>query len=83
MIIQTNTSKAEALKQAMRVKNAVESEYYIDRKIRLSISGGVATFPEDGPDEKRLLYAADMALYEAKGMGKRQIRLAGGEGEVK
>ena len=81
MIIQTNTTKAEAFKQAVRVKNAIESEYYIDQKIRISISGGVAAFPEDGSDEKSLLYAADMALYEAKGMGKRQIRLAGGSGK--
>ncbi|MDA8087638.1 MAG: diguanylate cyclase [Nitrospiraceae bacterium] len=81
VIIQTNTTKAEAFKQAVRVKNAIESEYYIDQKIRISISGGVAAFPEDGSDEKSLLYAADMALYEAKGMGKRQIRLAGGSGK--
>ena len=80
VIIQANTSKAEALKQAMRVKNAVESEYYIDRNIRVSVSGGIATYPEDGPDEKHLLYSADMALYEAKAMGKKQIRLAGGTG---
>ena len=79
VIIQTSTSKSEALKQAMRVKNAIESEYYIDHRIRISISGGIATFPEDGPDEKGLLYAADMALYEAKALGKRQIRLAGGQ----
>ncbi len=81
VIIQANTAKAEALRQAMRVKNAIESEYYIDQKIRISISGGVATFPEDGSDEKSLLYSADMALYEAKSMGKRQIRLAGGTDE--
>ncbi|MDA8324722.1 MAG: diguanylate cyclase [Nitrospiraceae bacterium] len=81
VIIQANTSKAEALKQAMRVKNAVESEYYIDRRIRVSLSGGIATYPEDGQDEKRLLYSADMALYEAKSMGKKQIRLAGGRDE--
>ncbi len=81
VIIQTNTSKAEALKQAVRVKNAIESEYYIGQKIQISVSGGVAAFPEDGSDEKSLLYSADMALYEAKAMGKRQIRLAGGSGE--
>lgn len=80
VIIQANTSKPEALKQAMRVKNAVESEYYIDRKMRVSISGGIATYPEDGQDEKELLYSADMALYKAKSMGKKQIRLAGGAG---
>ena len=83
VIIQANTSKAEAFAQAMRVKNAVESEYYIDRWIRVSLSGGIATCPEDGEDGKRLLYSADMALYEAKAMGKNQVRLAGGSIERK
>ena len=82
VIIQANTPKAEALAQAIRVKNAVESEYYIDPGIRVSLSGGIAACPEDGGDGKSLLYSADMALYEAKSMGKRQIRLAGGRDET-
>lgn len=78
IIILTNTEKEEALKQATRIKDAVEIERYLQNKyIRISISGGIASFPEDGTDEKRLLYAADMALYEAKRLGKKQIRLAG------
>ncbi len=77
VIILANTAKDEALKQALRVKNAVETESYLKDNIRISISGGVASFPEDGADEKRLLYMADMALYEAKSMGKRQVRMAG------
>jgi len=78
IVILSSTGKEEAMKQAVRVKNAVEIETYLENKyIRISLSGGIATFPDDGADEKRLLYAADMALYEAKGMGKRQIRAAG------
>lgn len=77
-LILTNTVKEEALKQASRIKEAVEIERYLQNKyINITISGGIASFPEDGTDEKRLLYAADMALYEAKRMGKKQIRLAG------
>jgi len=78
IVILPNTAKEEALTQATRVKNAIEIESYLENKyIRISVSGGVATFPDDGTDEKSLLYAADMALYEAKGMGKKQIRAAG------
>ncbi|MDA8168748.1 MAG: sensor domain-containing diguanylate cyclase [Nitrospiraceae bacterium] len=78
VIILASTSREEAFKQAQRVKNAIEGGSYLGGKLKISISGGVAAFPEDGGDEKKLLYSADMALYEAKAMGKKQIRMAGG-----
>ena len=34
---------------------------------RISVSGGVAVFPEDGESPTILLRAADRKLYEAKG----------------
>lgn len=77
IMILANTTKDEAFNQASRVKAAVEGERYLGNHVSISISGGIATFPEDGMDEKRLLYAADMALYDAKALGKRQIRHAG------
>jgi len=77
VVILPNTTKQEALSQALRLKESVEGAGYLDGAIRLTISGGIATFPEDASDDKGLLYAADMALYEAKARGKRQIRLAG------
>jgi two-component system cell cycle response regulator len=79
ILILSNTGKDEAIKQAERVKNAVETEGYLENKyVKISLSGGIATFPGDGTDEKSLLHAADMALYEAKSLGKKQIRAAGG-----
>ncbi|MFW6132802.1 MAG: GGDEF domain-containing protein [Planctomycetota bacterium] len=44
----------------------------------LSISGGLARFPEDGRTCRELLAAADRALDEAKQQGKNAIRLVGG-----
>ncbi len=44
---------------------------------RLSISGGLATFPWDAQDLNRLLEVADGELIRAKDMGKNAIVLAG------
>jgi diguanylate cyclase (GGDEF)-like protein len=43
---------------------------------RLSVSIGVAGFPQDGETLRDLLVSADAALYEAKRMGKDRITLA-------
>jgi diguanylate cyclase (GGDEF)-like protein len=79
VVLLPNTARDEALKQATRVKDAVERTEYLKEGITITMSGGVATYPEDAEDEKKLLYAADMALYDAKAMGKRRIRFAGGD----
>jgi diguanylate cyclase (GGDEF)-like protein len=40
----------------------------------VTISAGVATFPEDGSDAAALIKFADAAMYEAKRAGKNQVR---------
>ena len=40
---------------------------------RLTISGGIATYPIDGKDSKGLIKAADVALYNSKKSGKNRI----------
>jgi len=77
-----NSSKEMAYNLACRVKEAVESTRFLgDDSVRISLSGGVATFPFDASDAKSLLYAADMAMYEAKAAGKKQIRGYSGKEE--
>jgi diguanylate cyclase (GGDEF)-like protein len=49
---------------------------------RATVSGGVATFPEDGATGEQLLRKADQALYAAKAQGKNRIALASGERRV-
>ena len=39
----------------------------------LTISAGLSTYPEDAPDKEKLIYLADMALYEAKRTGKNKV----------
>ena len=40
---------------------------------RVTISIGVATFPEDGKDNASLMEKADQALYEAKEGGRNKV----------
>jgi predicted signal transduction protein with EAL and GGDEF domain len=44
---------------------------------RLTISGGLASFPEDGKTAEELLNRADQALFEAKRQGKNKIMIIG------
>ena len=48
-----------------------------DKKFNMTISGGLATFPEDGDNRDALISSADKALYEAKKMGKNRFCLFG------
>jgi diguanylate cyclase (GGDEF)-like protein/PAS domain S-box-containing protein len=70
----TNTEKDEALHLAERLKEAAEIGITIEGKIlSVTLSGGVASFPEDAKSGKELLHAADMSMYDSKAAGKNQI----------
>jgi len=42
---------------------------------KVTFSAGVASFPDDGGNVSELVKAADEALYEAKGMGRNNVRI--------
>ena len=50
---------------------------------KLTISGGIACFPEDGRNSSELLRAADQALYQAKRAGRNQVLPAGSSAGVR
>jgi two-component system, cell cycle response regulator len=62
--------RAENLRQSVS-EAMVESEG--QRLGAVSISVGVACFPEHGPDARALLAAADQALYRAKNEGRDRV----------
>lgn len=71
-----NTKKDEAVKLAERLREAVEHETKshpkrIHRLITVSV--GVASFPEDAEDKEKLIFCADGALYDAKRSGKNRV----------
>jgi diguanylate cyclase (GGDEF)-like protein len=69
-IILPITKKEEALVLAERIRKAVETSSMLKN---ITISIGVASFPEDGQRKEDLLAKADKALYEAKRSGKNRI----------
>ncbi len=72
------TSKAEALKLAERLRDMIDKETSSNWQSvvpkRVTVSVGVATFPEDAEDKEKLIFCADGALYDAKRSGKNQVR---------
>lgn len=76
VIILPNTTKSDAFNLASRLKEAVEASSFLGQAVKVTLSGGIATFPEDGRDTKSLIYASDKAMYEAKANGKKLIRCA-------
>lgn len=64
--------KASARAVAEKLRKAA-SELVVEGCGSLSISVGVAAFPEDGRDEATLLEASDRALFAAKGAGRNRV----------
>jgi diguanylate cyclase (GGDEF)-like protein len=77
VILYPGAGKHLALRLAEGLRHAVES-YAFPHGPRqplgaLTISGGVATFPEDSRSGVDLIRCADQALYDAKGRGRNRI----------
>lgn len=80
VIIMPNTIKDNAKLFAERLRSEVEKFYAGDTAIipekRLTISAGIASYPEDAVTKDDLISMADVALYQAKRGGKNRIYLA-------
>ncbi len=64
-----------------KIRSAVEHKTVygegIERaELKITISGGIASYPIDGRNENELLRKADQAIYRAKDVGRNTIRLA-------
>lgn len=77
IILLPNTEKDEATVLAERIRNAIEGQVFrspfINEGYKVTISGGIATYPVDGRDSKSIMYAVDQALYRAKEKGKNRV----------
>jgi len=72
-------NKENAIKACLRILNSMnESEFSVNLptaeeqklKLRLTVSIGVASLPEDGASVDEIIHKADSALYKAKSSGK-------------
>lgn len=77
-VILPHSPKEPSFQTADRVRKAVENASLIRSNpvAKITISMGVATFPEDGRDQKELLDRADQALYRAKQEGRNRVLAA-------
>lgn len=66
----TAYEKAEELRQEVEQADIMDSK---NHSIRLTVSGGVACFPENGKSLEQLVTNADEALYQAKAQGRNRI----------
>lgn len=80
MILLRGVTTARAVEVAERVRAAVESEHFPGGENqpsgRVTISIGVACFPEHADSGDELINKADEALYEAKRGGRNRVCLA-------
>lgn len=83
MVILPETSKEQAMMVAERIRSAIEKESFIGEESipgrNLTVSIGVATFPEDSETKDELIKKADEAMYTAKLRGKNCVVCSGEE----
>ncbi|MEW5797283.1 MAG: sensor domain-containing diguanylate cyclase [Candidatus Zixiibacteriota bacterium] len=76
VVILPQTPLAEAQRIGERIRTQVESTI-IDTgqtgKVKITVSIGVSSYPENGRSEEELVSVADQALYKAKGSGKNLV----------
>jgi diguanylate cyclase (GGDEF)-like protein len=73
VVVLPNSLAADACKVAEEIREIVEKQIKEILDIPVTVSIGVATFPDDGKTLKAILHSADQALYEAKGSGRNRI----------
>lgn len=75
ILLLTHTDNVSGFIFAERLRKAIEETkvIYRSQSFKLTISGGLASFPFNSKDPERLLEMADSAVYLSKGAGKNRI----------
>jgi diguanylate cyclase (GGDEF)-like protein len=77
VVVYPGATKTQALALAENLRVAVESHTFThggrQPAGRVTLSGGVATYPEDSRSSRDLVQCADQALYAAKDAGRNRI----------
>jgi len=76
-VVLTDTGGDGAARVAAKLVHDLSMPYEIGAlDVRISVSIGIAVYPESGTTTQRLLLAADEAMYKAKNAGREQYALA-------
>ncbi len=85
LVVLPDTDAESALRVAERLRAAVASLSVTvadsAEPLKVTMSLGVAAFPDPCPDPARLLYHADMAVYRSKLNGRNRVSLASPEAD--
>ncbi len=73
VIVLPETPRIGTATTAERLRHCVETHRFGDGIPNLTVSVGLASFPEDGGTRDLLIKAADVALYAAKRGGRNQV----------
>jgi len=75
-VFMPGASASIACQRAEELRVAVENEVvrYSGEELKITISSGVATFPNNGNSVQSLIKSADKALYEAKNSGRNNVK---------
>jgi diguanylate cyclase (GGDEF)-like protein len=76
VIILPQTPQVEASRIGERIREQVEHtimETEASGKLKITVSVGVTSFPENGKSHEEIVSVADQALYRAKGSGKNLV----------
>ncbi len=79
-ILLPNFASEEARALAERVRAEIYALHFDGRPEKITISLGVATYPETTQDFAKLVSGADTALYTAKNAGRNRVCVAGTSG---
>jgi len=77
-VLLPDTGRLGAFVVAERIRTRIQKRFRRNRP-PVSVSGGLAIFPEDAGTPADLIVQADAGLYRAKAAGKNQVLLAQGE----
>lgn len=74
-IIMPGSNKDKAHMKAVKIRKAIESYNFVYNTIpiKVTISMGVATFPNDAKTRRELIEKTDKALYKAKAEGRNRV----------
>ena len=80
LLVMPNRNGTQAMTVARAIRKRIEEYPFVGGETqplgRVTISGGVACFPDDAAEQVELMKAADDALYRAKEGGRNQVRRA-------
>lgn len=70
IILLPETDSISGYKVAEKIRKLVDSSKLLGEDMDLTISLGIATYPDDGANEEELIEKADQALYYSKNNGR-------------